>query len=182
MLRAPWGGRLRPAEVLGFELGRADFASEMALQRLGLRLEGAEVKWELIGPRLRFRSDVYCRNVLCRGRGFELVLCSWLPGQRSPIHGHGVSSGVVRLLAGVLRETCYEVREGRPEFREARTVRAGQVLIERPSSVHRVENASSIPAVTLHLYSPPLKLRSARLARVGHHQVHQAGLVAGVDV
>lgn len=79
--------------------------------------------------------------------GYEVWLLSWVPGQRSGLHDHGDSSGVLTVLQGELTE--------RTE-RGTRALGAGAQRVFAPGYVHEVVNDSLEPAVSLHIYYPGL--------------------------
>lgn len=79
--------------------------------------------------------------------GYEVWLLSWVPGQGSGLHDHGLSSGVLTVLDGELTE--------RTE-RGKRTLGAGAQRVFAPGYVHEVVNDSFEPAVSLHVYYPGL--------------------------
>ncbi|MGW0547598.1 cysteine dioxygenase [Streptomyces altiplanensis] len=81
------------------------------------------------------------------GPGYEVWLLSWVPGQGSGMHDHGLSSGVLTVLDGELTE-----RAGRA----GRTLGAGAQRVFAPGYVHEVTNDSLEPAVSLHVYFPGL--------------------------
>ncbi|WP_369378500.1 cysteine dioxygenase family protein [Streptomyces sp. cg36] len=81
------------------------------------------------------------------GPGYEVWLLSWVPGQRSGLHDHGASSGVLTVLEGELSE--------RTE-RGTRALGAGAQRVFAPGHVHEVVNDSLEPAVSLHIYYPGL--------------------------
>ena len=82
----------------------------------------------------------------------EAWLLSWLPGQHTGWHDHGGSSGVFAVACGALQEEAT-----RPDGRVVtRAVTAGQHRAFGPRHVHNVSNISSQPAVSVHVYSPPL--------------------------
>ena len=83
----------------------------------------------------------------------ELWLLTWLRGQRSDWHDHGGVAGGFTVLAGDLAETCYSERAG---VSEPLTWSPGPVRTFGPEHVHRVEHAGSVPAVSLHAYTPAL--------------------------
>jgi cysteine dioxygenase len=109
----------------------------------------------------RFNPTQYVRRVLYRALTFELVLACWLPGQSSVIHDHGGSQGAMRILSGELQERRYR-RQGRQLAVVAeRRVRAQELLIERAETIHQVRNPATRPALSLHLYAPPLHTMNA---------------------
>jgi cysteine dioxygenase len=148
--------KTRPERLLGFALPQtADEVPE--IEDLASLLASANLPLALLARRTRFRRRGYSRRVLHRNDACELVVCGWLPGQASQIHDHGGSFGAVRVLRGSLTETAFAWRGNllRPVRRSR--CEAGEVSIERPETIHRIENCSTEPAVTLHLYTPPIR-------------------------
>ena len=78
---------------------------------------------------------------------YELWLISWLPGQSTGFHDHGGANGAFAVALGELAEH---------QITTARTVEAGQVRGFGPGYVHDVRNESAAPAISVHIYSPPL--------------------------
>jgi cysteine dioxygenase len=121
-----------------------------------------------------FAARKYARNLIARGEFAELLLLCWRSGQRTPIHDHGGSIGVVMVCEGLLTETMYERCENgrvRP-FNTHRWSTGGITGADVPD-IHQLLNLQ--PAgkdlVTLHCYSPPLSVLntfSPRSSRVGH--------------
>ncbi|GAA2950218.1 MULTISPECIES: cysteine dioxygenase family protein [Streptomycetaceae] len=79
--------------------------------------------------------------------GYEVWLLSWVPGQGSGRHDHGLSSGVLTVLDGELTEHT---------GRGTRTLDTGAQRVFAPGYVHEVVNDSLEPAVSLHIYYPGL--------------------------
>ncbi|WP_228991076.1 cysteine dioxygenase family protein [Streptomyces sp. DH8] len=96
---------------------------------------------------VRYDSASRWYHRLRRGPGYEVWLLSWVPGQGTGLHGHGLSAGVLTVLEGELTE--------RTE-RGARSLSAGTERVFAPGYVHEVVNDSLEPAVSLHLYHPGL--------------------------
>ena len=85
---------------------------------------------------------------------FEVWLISWLPGQSTGFHDHGVSAGAFGVVWGALDESVVNRRAVTP--RPTR-VAAGDVRAFGPHYVHDVQNSSTgSVAVSVHAYSPPL--------------------------
>ncbi|MFJ1787989.1 cysteine dioxygenase [Streptomyces anulatus] len=84
---------------------------------------------------------------LHQGPGYEVWLLSWVPGQGSGRHDHGLSAGVLTVLEGELTEHTE---------RGTRTLGAGAQRAFAPGYVHEVVNDSLEPAVSLHIYYPGL--------------------------
>lgn len=79
---------------------------------------------------------------------FVITAITWLPGQRSPLHGHQVwcAFGVAE---GVLTEESFDGPRA-----QTKTLRAGECASQdlENTIVHRVSNASDRVLVSLHLY------------------------------
>ena len=97
-------------------------------------------------------------------QAFSVQLFLWQPGSRTPIHDH-TSWGVYVCLAGQLGEDRYErlddgCQPSRARLRRVwRAAWAGgerSILLPYEGGIHRVWNAGSSPAVSLHLYGPRL--------------------------
>lgn len=128
-------------------------------------LRGAAPTAETLAPYVRFGATGYTRNLVRRTEACELLVLCWLPGQASPFHDHAGSCCGVRVVQGAIAET--------PVRRRGHVLRplpevvtpAGGAVGSRGADIHRMANRGAEPAVTLHLYSPPL--RAMREYRVG---------------
>lgn len=118
-----------------------------------------KVDWSLFGGHLAFDAEGYVRRRLFMNESWEALLLCWLPGQKTVIHDHGASWGATLVLTGDLVESQYRWHgHGLPmEFRGDAALGAHQITVETQETVHIVSNRSAAPAVSLHLYSPPLK-------------------------
>jgi predicted metal-dependent enzyme (double-stranded beta helix superfamily) len=78
---------------------------------------------------------------------------SWLPGQDTGYHDHAGSHGAVAVVDG-------RVREERPEWGGRGRVRdagSDEAFAFHEDDIHRVYAIGDEPAVTIHVYSPPLE-------------------------
>ena len=82
---------------------------------------------------------------------YEAWLLVWPRGTAIEPHDHGESHGVFVVAAGHLTETRWE--DGRPN---RWALAAGDAAVVRVGEVHRVEGTGDEPAVSVHVYSPPL--------------------------
>ncbi|OLE26605.1 MAG: cysteine dioxygenase [Actinobacteria bacterium 13_1_20CM_3_71_11] len=80
----------------------------------------------------------------------EAWLLTWLPGQGTDLHDHGGSAGAFTVLAGRLTEQTVGVRLMDRGYSRGATREFG------PHHVHRMVNAGTVPAVSLHVYAPAL--------------------------
>jgi predicted metal-dependent enzyme (double-stranded beta helix superfamily) len=93
-------------------------------------------------------------------------LICWMDDQDTGYHDHDVSAGAVAVLGGRVREERLTIG-AQPR---SRTFAAGEAFHFSASDIHRVRHAGSDPAVTLHVYSPPL-------ARMGAYVVGEDGVL-----
>ncbi|WP_405663257.1 cysteine dioxygenase family protein [Streptomyces sp. NBC_01166] len=120
-----------PSTVAGF----AGLARSIAADR---------ARW---APLVRYDTTTRWYHRLQTGPGYEVWLLSWVPGQGSGRHDHGLSSGVLTVLEGELNEHT---------ARGAQALDAGAQRVFAPGYVHEVVNDSLEPAVSLHIYFPGL--------------------------
>jgi mannose-6-phosphate isomerase-like protein (cupin superfamily) len=110
--------------------------------------------------------------------GAQVWLLSWLPGQGTPLHDHGQSAGAFAVAGGTLTERVVTSRPGAPLV--ATDLTTGRVRWFGPHHVHQVHNSGAEPAVSIHVYTPPLRLMNT-------YRVEPTGLIrtgterAGVD-
>ena len=79
-------------------------------------------------------------------------LICWMDDHDTGFHDHDRSSGAVAVVSGAVREERLAIG-GEPR---RRTVEAGDSFHFSASDIHRVRHGGEDPAVTLHVYSPPL--------------------------
>jgi rhodanese-related sulfurtransferase len=98
--------------------------------------------------RVRLRTGQRWYERLYHGSDYDIWVISWLPGQSTGFHDHGVSSGAFAVAAGILEEH----RPGEP----TRVIHPGEPRAFGPDYAHDVRNVSLAPAISIHAYSPPL--------------------------
>jgi mannose-6-phosphate isomerase-like protein (cupin superfamily) len=97
--------------------------------------------------RVRLSADGRWYERLHHDADHEVWLISWLPDQATGFHDHGQSEGAFTVVLGSLEER---------EPGRTRMVEAGDSCAFGRDYVHDVRNASEAPAVSVHVYSPPL--------------------------
>jgi predicted metal-dependent enzyme (double-stranded beta helix superfamily) len=93
-------------------------------------------------------------------RDDELVtawVISWMDGHDTGYHDHDLSAAAVAVGKGAVVDERLRVG-GAPE---TRVLEAGEVLSVGVSEIHRVKHLAGEPAVTIHVYSPPLERSGA---------------------
>jgi predicted metal-dependent enzyme (double-stranded beta helix superfamily) len=93
-------------------------------------------------------------------------LICWMDEQDTGFHDHDLSAGAVSVVSGAVLEERLTLA-GQPR---GRVFRAGASFHFSASDIHRVRHARSDPAVTLHVYSPPL-------LRMGAYSVDEDGVL-----
>jgi predicted metal-dependent enzyme (double-stranded beta helix superfamily) len=93
-------------------------------------------------------------------------LICWMDDQDTGFHDHDLSAGAVAVVSGAVREQRLAI-EGPPR---EQTFAVGDTFHFSRADIHRVLHAESDPAVTLHVYSPPLE-------RMGAYAVDDDGVL-----
>ncbi|WP_436411398.1 cysteine dioxygenase [Vibrio coralliilyticus] len=107
-----------------------------------------------------FDEDSYCRKRLFKNDHCEVLILSWLNGQRSKIHDHLNTACGVRVLHGEATETLFETAaNGHIYASQSSHYQQGSVTVSKDNDIHQISNlqADDEPLVTLHVYSPPLQ-------------------------
>ncbi|MDX6685262.1 MAG: hypothetical protein QOF86_1390 [Baekduia sp.] len=89
---------------------------------------------------------------LWRDDHVDIWVISWMNGNDTGFHDHDVSQGAVAVVEGEIVEERLRL-DGEPaEYRH----QAGTAFDFDASHVHRMRQDSDVPAVSIHVYSPPL--------------------------
>src|SRR5947209_7262824 len=91
----------------------ADLHERPALAQMTAWLADLQLNARDLRPYISFKPATYARHRVFRNEYVELLVLCWRPGQRTPIHDHNGSYGVVRLWAGVMWETIFKMDERR---------------------------------------------------------------------
>ncbi|MEA3137357.1 MAG: Cysteine dioxygenase type [Thermoplasmata archaeon] len=94
---------------------------------------------QTVAEDLSFPEKGYLREVVQADAEAELIACTWSPGQGTPLHGHGASQTVTRVLQGtVLEERFLPSRDGEAFTYELVELGAGSWSHAGLGVVHRV--------------------------------------------
>jgi len=88
-------------------------------------------------------------------------LICWMEDHDTGFHDHDISCGAVAVVSGCVCEQRLTLA-GPPTDD---VVRAGESFNFSALHIHRVRHAGAVPAVTLHVYSPPLLSMGAYVVR-----------------
>lgn len=123
---------------------------------VGKFLQDISIPYETFKPYVFFEQDRYTRNLIYKTTSFEILLLCWGPGQKSPIHGHEGEKCWMQVEQGQLIFTNYqEVPSAGLDQVSVVTGSAG--FTDGPAIIHKVENLSHEPAMSLHLYARPFQ-------------------------
>ena len=122
-------------------------------------LQGAEISREELEPYLGFKDGNYWRHRVCRNEFAEMLVLCWRPGQRTPIHDHNGSHGVVRVQQGVMWETTFHFDDTKGLcYKKGQQRCQGEVTGSDVPDIHQLGNpeVSGQDLITIHIYAPPL--------------------------
>ena len=127
---------------------------EVALSRPELRAlaRAFRSKRQLWEPLVEHTPDQRHYELLHHDDRSMAWVISWMDDHDTGFHDHDVSAGAVAVARGCIREE--RLRMGAAPH--SRIYRAGDVLDFEASDIHRVAHEPGEPAVTIHVYSPPL--------------------------
>ena len=96
----------------------------------------------------------YRRRILFKKPELEVMLARWGRGTHCAPHGHGGSSGAVRILRGEALHKDWRIIQGELKVAQERVLGGGEVVSTRPDIVHSMGDADGYDTlVTLHLYT-----------------------------
>jgi len=112
-------------------------------------------------PYIFFREDNYGRNLVSKNSFYELLVLTWLPAQRTPIHDHAGQRCWMMIQSGKLNfknyktphvspsEPCELMPKGAVEIRHG----GESVYIDDGIGIHSITNSATKPAISVHLYA-----------------------------
>jgi mannose-6-phosphate isomerase-like protein (cupin superfamily) len=123
--------------------------------------------WELAGlvreiaaeaaawqPMVQFGTDERWWTRLRSDDIVDVWLLTWLRGSGTDLHDHGGSRAAFTVVEGMLNEVrAYP----RGDATTISTVRPGGIREVAADVIHDVRNPSSLAAISIHAYSPPLQ-------------------------
>ena len=119
------------------------------LRDLVTRIAADTQHWE---PLVRHDSGDRHFEQLWRDEQVDVWVISWMNGHDTGFHDHDLSGGAVAIVEGELVEERLAI--GGPPRRQR--YGAGTSFHFDASHVHRMHQAGSGPAISIHAYSPPL--------------------------
>lgn len=99
----------------------------------------------------------YTRNCIARRDNFEFILLCWDAGAKTPIHGHNGQNCWVYQVSGSASEKRFKQTHYGFELTNHTTLNEGKITyMHDRMGYHTLENPSSNPSMTLHVYANPI--------------------------
>lgn len=124
------------------------------LERFVTRLALTPERWRHL---VRHSSDARVYEQVWDEKDLNAWVICWSEDQDTGFHDHDDSAAAIFVIEGLVREE--RLRLG--AIPEARVIAPGETFFVPPTAIHRVLHAGSVPAITLHAYSPPLRRTGA---------------------
>lgn len=142
------------------------------LEQIGSWLSNVEITSIDLEPYLGFKEGNYWRHRVCRNDAVEMLVICWRPGQKTPIHDHNGSHGVVRVQEGLMWETVFHFDEAHGlRYKRSRECLTNEITGADVPDIHQLGNpeVSGQDLVTIHVYAPPLGV--LKTYKVGSSQI-----------
>lgn len=143
-----------------------------ALEEINSWLSAVEISQLDLEPYLGFKEGNYWRHRVCRNDAVEMLIICWRPGQKTPIHDHNGSHGVVRVQQGLMWETTFRFDDQEGLCYDAgRECPQGAITGADVPDIHQLGNpeVSGRDLITVHVYAPPLGV--LKTYKVGSSQI-----------
>ncbi|HET9527746.1 MAG TPA: cysteine dioxygenase family protein [Pyrinomonadaceae bacterium] len=130
-----------------------------ALEEIYSWLSTVEISQLDLEPYLGFKEGNYWRHRVCRNDAVEMLVICWRPGQKTPIHDHNGSHGVVRVHQGLMQEKIFSFDEEKGlRYDTGRECPEGTITGADVPDIHQLGNpdVSGRDLITVHVYAPPL--------------------------
>jgi mannose-6-phosphate isomerase-like protein (cupin superfamily) len=102
---------------------------------------------------VEFRADERWWTRLYGDETVDVWLLTWVQDTGTDLQDHGHSAGAFTVVSGVLDEVRPDGSGGLATTR----MRSGQIRTVERGAVHDVRSPASVPAISIHAYSPPLR-------------------------
>lgn len=99
----------------------------------------------------------YGRNIIYSNKELEVIVIHIPASGTTAIHNHGPSIGTACLIEGSIVNTTFLLdSDGYPVAHNDDFIRAGEYFYAPREQIHQLSNPFHEPAVSIHVYSPPL--------------------------
>lgn len=106
---------------------------------------------------VKFDQNKYNRSIVYKDQHIEMVVISWNPNQRTPLHDHPSNGCLLKVLDGNLIENIYEFNlvDKKCDYITSKFLSAGNLSYKEHNKIlHNIVNKNN-QSITLHIYSPP---------------------------
>ena len=93
-------------------------------------------------------------TILFQDESVKVMMIYWSSYKQSKKHGHPEGGGLIKVLAGTLKETRFDPQHTERIIGRHHYVKGDTSYIHDDLAYHIVQNPSMIPAISLHVYSP----------------------------
>ena len=100
-------------------------------------------------------TDSYGRQLVFYGGHFEVMVMSWLPGDFSAIHDHGLTQWGAVQCFGAAEHYIYRFSDGKLKTLDPAPYTSGMVRAVDHRLIHQMGNSSNQPFLSLHVYGCP---------------------------
>jgi cysteine dioxygenase len=130
-----------------------------SIEDISAQLAQVQITPADLQPYLGFKEGNYWRHRVCRNNAAEMLVICWRPGQKTPIHDHNGSHGVVRVQEGLMWETMFTYDDDKGlKYKSGRECPTGEITGAAEPEIHQLGNpdVSGQDLITIHIYAPPL--------------------------
>lgn len=106
---------------------------------------------------VRHDRDIRVYEQLWDDERVNAWLICWREDQDTGFHDHDESAAAIRVIDGEVREERLRLAAAP----DARVIGPGTTFFVPPTAIHRVLHEGTVPAITIHCYSPPLRRTGA---------------------
>jgi cysteine dioxygenase len=100
----------------------------------------------------------YGRNVVFSSKELEVIIIHIPANQATAIHNHGLSIGTAYLVEGsIVNRTFALDQEGYPLPQHDNLIQTGHCFEAPAGQIHQLSNPFHERAISLHVYTPPLR-------------------------
>ena len=119
------------------------------LERFTAHLAASPERWAHL---VRHDHDARVYEQIWDDEQANAWLICWSEDQDTGFHDHDESAAAITVVSGRVREERLAIGSAPP----TREIGPGETFAIPPVAIHRVLHAGEEPAVTIHVYSPPL--------------------------
>jgi mannose-6-phosphate isomerase-like protein (cupin superfamily) len=141
---------VEPLAAVGALVPHAGILTPGELEQVARDIAARSEIWQ---PRISADRERRRYALVYEDERMDAWVLSWMPGQATGFHDHYISSVGLAVAQGRVRED--QMRYGKDHVE--RSLTAGDSRQGDATYIHRIQHTEGEPAVTIHVYSPPLE-------------------------